>query len=336
MAADESYTVKKDIQGMEKINREEGKPGVNEVQGPALTDGQIAEIDSILRSWVKEGACLLVRNGDPSMGNVKWTVQADRIAKTLRRLANYAELVRLQDLAAGREEAGGVRCACGFLAAARAVERLALVSGLKEVSVCRSDPEEHLHATMNDVTNERYPIVADIERVAPGWHAKAEELAAALKNEPLAKPLTAGYLEVRAYMGSVGRTVLPEGSAERIASAKAGICVTERGDIRLNNVTHRLYEHLGRPHELLGNNYEGAAARIKSDLSLKWLSGLTDFIGGYEAKYGERLGDAEIRYLHELVNGDMTPERRKGYARVVGAERRDVRFRPEDFAGGEA
>ena len=321
---------------MDKTNKEEGKPDVNEVQGPALTDGQIAEIDSILRSWVKEGACLLVRNGDPSMGNVRWTVPADRIVRMLRMLARYAELVRLQDLAAGREEAGGIRCSCGFLAAARAVEQLALVSWPKEVSVWRSDPEEHLHAAMDDVTKERDLAVADIERVAPGWCAKAKELAAALKNEPLAKPLTEGYPEVKAHMGSVGRTVLPEGSAERIASAKAGICATERGEIRLNNVTHRLYEHLGRPHELLGNNYEGEAARIKSDLSLKWLSGLTDFIGGYEAKYGERLGDAEIRYLHELVNGDITPERRKGYARVVGAERRDVRFRPEDFAGGEA
>ena len=321
---------------MDKINKEEGKPDVNEVQGPALTDGQIAEIDSILRSWVKEGACLLVRNGDPGIGNVKWTVPADRIVRMLRMLASYAKLVWLQDLAAGREEAGGIRCACGFLAAARAVEQLALMSGLKEVSVGRSDPAGHLPASLKDRIKERDLTVADIERVAPGWHAKAEELAAALKNEPLAKPLTAGYQEVMAYMGSVGRTVLPEGSAERIASAKAGICVTERGDIRLNNVTHRLYEHLGRPHELLGNNYEVAAARIKSDLSLKWLSGLTDFIGGYESKYGERLGDAEIRYLHELVNGDMTPERRKGYARVVGVERRDVRFRPEDFAGGEA
>lgn len=321
---------------MDKINGEEGKPGANEVQGPALTDGQIAEIDSILRSWVKEGACLLVRNGDPSIGNVQWTVPADRIVRMLRMLASYAKLVWLQDLAAGREEAGGIRCACGFLAAARAVEQLALMSGLKEVSVCSSDPEEYLPAVVNDVIKARYFTVADIERVAPGWRAKAEETAAALKNEPMAKPLTEGYPEVKAYIGSVGRTVLPEGSAERIASAKAGICVTERGDIRLNNVTHRLYEHLGRPHELLGNNYEVAAARIKSDLALKWLSGLTDFIGGYEAKYGERLGDAEIRYLHELVNGDMTPERRKGYARVVGAERRDVRFRPEDFAGGEA
>ena len=321
---------------MDKINKEEGKPDANEVQGPALTDGQIAEIDSILRSWVKEGACMLVRNGDPSIGNVQWTVPADRISRTLRMLASYAKLVWLQDLAAGREEAGGIRCACGFLAAARAVEQLALMSGLKEVSVGRSDPAGHLPASLKDGIKERYLTVADIERVAPGWYAKAEETAAALKNEPMAKPLTAGYLEVRAHMGSVGRTVLPEGSAERIASAKDGICVTERGDIRLNNVTHRLYEHLGRPHELLGNNYEVAAARIKSDLSLKWLSGLTDFIGGYEAKYGERLGDAEIRYLHELVNGDITPERRKGYARVVGAERRDVRFRPEDFAGGEA
>lgn len=321
---------------MDKTNKEDGKPDANEVQGPALTDGQIAEIDSILRSWVKEGACLLVRNGDPGMGNVKWTVPADGISRTLRMLARYAELVRLQDLAAGREEAGGIRCACGFLAAARAVERLALVSGLKEVSVCSSDPAEHLPAGLHDVSNERDLTVADIERVAPGWYANAEKLSASLKNEPMAKPLTEGYPEVKAYMGSVGRTVLPEGSAERIESAKAGICVTERGDIRLNNVTHRLYEHLGRPHELLGQNYEGEAARIKSDLSLKWLSGLTDFIGGYEEKYGERLGDAEIRYLHELVNGDITPERRKGYARVVGAERRDVRFRPEDLAGGEA
>lgn len=300
-----------------------------------LTKEQLDKVDEILLHWADAGLCAYGRN---SAG--KTIVRIEDIVRMLHTLAHCAAFTGLQGLVTGRSEECRVHdTALGFIAVAKVIEYLANRCSMKEVTLCSSDPHEYLNPTWDEVAKSREYVLDDIDRVAPGWYAKAMERVSALTEAPLVKPLTdkrpEGVYDARGgYAGAVQQPA--PGFAERIAAAKAGIRPKGLGEIRLDKVTRRLYAHLGEPEELLYRNYEKAAARIKTELSKKWLDELIGFIGEYETRYGERLSDNEVRYLRELVSGDITHERYTGHARIVGLEKRDGRFRIGDFGGGEA
>lgn len=294
------------------------------VPRPELTTEQLGKVDETLLHWADAGLLAYVKN---HAGET--IVRVEDLARMLRTLAHCAALTGLQGLVTRRcEENRGPDMAFGFIAAAKAVEYLADRCSTKAVTLCSSDPHKYLNDEWNEIAKSRDYVLDDIERVAPGWCAKAQELVAAYKKAPLAKPLTdkrpEGVYDARGgYAGDVQQP--SPGFAERIAAAKAGIGVTETGELRIKKVTDRLHVYLGRPGDQL------LAVKGNETASESLNRALADFIGGYEAKTGERLSDNEVRYLHELVGGTLTPASRVGYVRLVGAEKRDTRFKPEDF-----
>lgn len=306
------------------MNEEETHDG-GDANLAELTSEQIEKVDAILRCWPMAGECLLRRDGDPSMSElVAWTVPVDGLVRMLHTLAHCAAMCGMQDLVAGRTSADRKNdMVTGFIAAAKAVEYLASRCQIKDVKLCSADPHEYLNGAWNEIAESRAGFIDDIERVAPGWYAKAQELAAKAKEKSVKTvPVTS----------AAGHVVAPDsGYAERVAKARAGIRRKGLGEIRIDNVFHRLYVHLDEPQELLRWNHDEERAKIKAELAKTWMPELVTFIGEYESRYGERLSDNEIRYLRELVSGDMTTDKHRGYARLVGLESRDTRLKLEDF-----
>ena len=163
---------------MKKLTKKAARKAMSQMTTPPVPSAdELAAVDAFLRCWVKSAGGLLKQQWDTRVVNTPspWTVEIESLVRMLHNLAHCAQLVVLQDLAAGRSEdsEGGRDYTLGFLLAARVIQFMADKHGIKEVTVCsgKSDPYKVAAENWDKVEKTREHVINDIERLAPGWYA---------------------------------------------------------------------------------------------------------------------------------------------------------------------
>lgn len=158
---------------MKKRNKNVKKT-VKPAHPPTPTKEQLDKVDALLRCWINMATGIpdgLEYPGCKDRTIICVTDALDAVIRMCENLAHCAQLVSLQEVAAGRKtvaEAGEHDVCRGFVLAAMLLERIKGLRALKYKSVRPPNyKEQGIRWNLIDTTREHVKL--DIERIAPGW-----------------------------------------------------------------------------------------------------------------------------------------------------------------------